>query len=46
MKDFEVPFYQNYCVHCSSFSHCPWLSLSNETCLELSYYSEVSDESL
>lgn len=44
MKDYEVGLYEKYCKHCKNIAHCPWLSISNETCFEMTAYKEKKDE--
>ncbi len=44
MKDYEIPFYENYCKRCKSLDHCPWRCISGDTCLELTKFEEATKE--
>lgn len=43
MKDFEIPFYENYCKRCECFARCLWLHISNDTCLEMTAFKEKKE---
>lgn len=40
MKEIEKAFYEKYCLRCKYFQRCPWLCLSNDTCLELTKFED------
>ena len=44
MKKYEVELYEKFCRRCKNFFACPWLSISNETCFEMTAYEEKEDE--
>ena len=44
MKRYELELYEKFCRRCKNFFACPWLSISNETCFEMTAYEEKEDE--
>ena len=44
MKKHEVDLYEKFCRRCENFFACPWLSISNEPCLEMTAFEEKEDE--
>ena len=44
MKRYELELYEKFCRRCKNFYACPWLSISNETCFEMTAFKEKKDE--
>lgn len=40
MKNYELLLYEKFCKRCKSFACCPWLSISNDTCFEMTEFEE------